>query len=68
VRERLWHPSQVASDQPDGTLLLTLNVSNDPALRSWILGFGGLARVVAPAALAAQIAQEFADGLKRYAG
>ena len=38
----------------------TLNVSNDFALRSWILGFGGLARVIAPAALAAEIQSEAA--------
>jgi hypothetical protein len=33
-------------------------VSNDWALRSWILSFGPLARVLAPAALAQQIAGE----------
>jgi hypothetical protein len=39
---------------------VTLNVSNDFALRSWILGFGALARVIAPAELAAEIAAEAA--------
>jgi predicted DNA-binding transcriptional regulator YafY len=39
--------------------VLTLHVSNDWALRSWILGFGQLARVVAPSELAAQILDEF---------
>jgi predicted DNA-binding transcriptional regulator YafY len=58
VKERVWHPSQVIQDQADGTVILTLTVSNDWALRSWILGFGPLARVLSPPALAAQILEE----------
>jgi predicted DNA-binding transcriptional regulator YafY len=58
VRERLWHPSQESADQPDGGVALTLNVSNDFALRSWILGFGPLARVLSPPQLVEQIAEE----------
>jgi predicted DNA-binding transcriptional regulator YafY len=58
IRERVWHPSQEVHDRPDGGVLLTLNVSNDFALRSWILGFGPLAKVVSPAGLAAEIARE----------
>ena len=58
VRERTWHPSQTVEDQGDGSVVLTLTVSNDWALRSWILGFGPLARVLAPPELAAQILEE----------
>jgi predicted DNA-binding transcriptional regulator YafY len=58
VRERVWHPSQRIDEQPDGGVVLTLTVSNDWALRSWILGFGPLARVLTPASLAAQILEE----------
>jgi predicted DNA-binding transcriptional regulator YafY len=58
IRERVWHPSQEVHDRPDGGVLLTLNVSNDFALRSWILGFGPLAKVVSPAGLAEEIARE----------
>ena len=58
VKERVWHQSQQARDLPDGGVALTLQVSNDWALRSWILGFGQLARVTAPAELAAQIVEE----------
>lgn len=60
VRERLWHASQQLRDAHGGGVVLTLHVSNDFALRSWILGFGALARVIAPAALAAQIRDESA--------
>jgi len=55
VKERVWHASQQTEDQPDGSVHLTLQVSNDWALRSWILGYGPLARVISPPELAAQI-------------
>lgn len=58
VRERIWHPSQQATDQADGSLRLTLDVCNDWALKSWILGFGGLATVISPSTLQAEIVGE----------
>lgn len=58
VRERTWHPSQQSLEAPDGSLTMTLHVCNDWALRSWILGFGPLARVIAPPELASQILDE----------
>jgi predicted DNA-binding transcriptional regulator YafY len=66
IRERVWHTSQDVQDRPDGSVVLTLNVSNDFALRSWILGFGALARVLSPPALAQQIADESARTAERY--
>ena len=67
VRERQWHPSQKNSDRKDGGLVVALDVCNDWALRSWILGFGPLARVLKPAALAAQIKDEVDRASQRYA-
>ena len=67
VRERVWHPSQQATDLPDGSLALTLDVCNDWALKSWVLGFGGLVTVVSPATLASEIVAELEAGLKNYA-
>ena len=58
VKERMWHPSQQTRDTEDGGVVLTLQVSNDWALRSWILGFGQLARVISPPELAARIVEE----------
>src|SRR5262249_28200792 len=55
VRARMWHPSQAVRDQDDGSLIMTLNVCNDVALRSWILSWGPSARVVSPASLANDI-------------
>jgi predicted DNA-binding transcriptional regulator YafY len=66
VRDRIWHPSQQVEERPDGGLILRLTVSNDWALRSWILGFGALARVIAPPELAAQILEEVERTRSRY--
>ena len=67
LRERVWHPSQTFEEAADGTLLVTLNVVNDWALKSWILGFGGLATVVFPPALADEIAREVDVARANYA-
>lgn len=48
VKGRVWHSSQEIREHDDGGVTLVLTVSIDWALRSWILGFGPLARVVAP--------------------
>jgi predicted DNA-binding transcriptional regulator YafY len=66
VRERVWHPSQDVQDQADGSVILTLDVSNDFALRSWILGFGPLARVLSPPDLVGQIRGELDQARARY--
>jgi predicted DNA-binding transcriptional regulator YafY len=66
VRERVWHRSQVTEDEPDGGIRITLNVVNDWALKSWILGFGGLATVVFPQALADEILREVESARANY--
>jgi len=67
VRERVWHPSQEIAVQEDGSLRLTLYVVNDWALKSWVLGFGGLATVVAPGRLADEIVSEIDAARRNYA-
>jgi predicted DNA-binding transcriptional regulator YafY len=67
VCERQWHASQKHADRKDGGVVLSLDVCNDWALRSWILSFGPLARVVKPASLAAQIKDEIDRAADRYA-
>jgi predicted DNA-binding transcriptional regulator YafY len=62
----VWHPSQELHDEPDGGLRLTLNVVNDWALKSWILGFGRLATVVSPASLVSEIGQELEAAASQY--
>jgi predicted DNA-binding transcriptional regulator YafY len=66
VKERVWHPSQQTQEDATGRLTMTLNVCNDWALRSWILGFGPLARVVSPPELASQILDEINRARQQY--
>ena len=66
VRGRIWHDSQRITEHADGRIGMTLDVSNDWALRSWLLGFGAGVRVIAPASLAETMARELARALERY--
>jgi predicted DNA-binding transcriptional regulator YafY len=66
VRARVWHPSQTLRESADGGVVLTLQVCNDLALRSWILGWGASARVLAPAALAADIRADLNNARAQY--
>ena len=67
IKERVWHASQHIEQAADGRLTLTLDVCNDFALRSWILGFGPLARVVSPPELVRQIQEEADQTRLQYA-
>jgi proteasome accessory factor B len=66
VRERIWHASQVLRDLPDGGVRMTLQVSADAALRTWILGFGAFARVEAPSWLAQEILEQLDEAREGY--
>lgn len=66
VRARTWHASQHIEAQSDGSVVLSLRVSLDRALRSWVLSFGSSARVLQPASLVGDIAQEHQAAAERY--
>lgn len=67
VTEREWHASQRIEERADGSVLVTLDVCIDAALRSWILSFGPYARVVAPRGLAEEILEELEEAREKYA-
>jgi predicted DNA-binding transcriptional regulator YafY len=67
IRGREWHPSQQLQVQVDGTLRVALDVAADHILRSWILSFGPLARVVSPGWLAEQILISLDQARENYA-
>jgi predicted DNA-binding transcriptional regulator YafY len=66
VAGRVWHDSQKVTELADGRIRLALDVSNDWALRSWILGFGAAARVISPLALDEEIGAELKRAARRY--
>ena len=66
VSERDWHKSQEIETRPDGSIVIALNVTIDPPLVRWILGFGPTARVLAPSHLAQRIFEAIDDARGRY--
>ena len=66
VASREWHRSQEIAVRDEGSVLMRLCVSNDMPLRTWILGFGGAARVVTPLSLARDIFEEIQSARERY--
>ena len=66
IKERSWHPTQRLKDRPDGSVVMTLDVSDDHALRSWILSFGRAGRVLAPSPLVDWIRDELDHARQQY--
>ncbi len=66
VAARVWHTSQELREQPDGGLVLSMDVCHDWALRSWILSWGSFARVIMPASLAADLCADLQAAGDRY--
>jgi proteasome accessory factor B len=66
VRARVWHASQQLREATGGSLVLSMNVCHDWALRSWILSWGRFARVLSPAALARDLRSDLQAATSRY--
>jgi predicted DNA-binding transcriptional regulator YafY len=66
VAGRVWHESQTITNLADGRIRLALDVSNDYALRGWILSFGATARAMSPPTLVDAIRRELLNTAKRY--
>jgi predicted DNA-binding transcriptional regulator YafY len=65
--ERRWHPSQKNKKLKDGSLELTFEVAGTKEIRTWIMGFGSLAKVLEPVSLMKEIKDELGKSLKSYA-
>jgi predicted DNA-binding transcriptional regulator YafY len=66
VHGKTWHESQATSVLPDGRVRMTLDVSIDWALTSWLLGFGADVKVVSPPRLVASLRDQLATAAKQY--
>jgi proteasome accessory factor C len=60
------HPTQKVAMAPDGRARVSLLATDLDAVRAWVLGFGGAARVVEPPELARAVADELRRALSRY--
>ena len=66
VRARVWHASQQLREGSGGTLVLSMNVCHDWALRSWILSWGPFAQVLTPASLAKELRANLETAAAKY--
>lgn len=66
VTEHRWHHSQQMEEQPDGSLIVTLQLGDLTELKSWVLSFGAQAEVLTPQSLRESIRQEAESLLKLY--
>jgi predicted DNA-binding transcriptional regulator YafY len=65
--ERRWHPSQKNKKLKDGSLELAFEVAGIKEIKTWIMGFGSLAKVLDPASLVKEIKDDLGRALKSYA-
>lgn len=66
VGEHNWSSSQKITVQPDGSIILDLQLNNTVELKSWILGFGPHAEVIKPSSLRDEILVDLESMLKKY--
>ncbi len=58
VSERVWSPDQKIVKKGKGKIELTFSASSEPELISWLLSFGGEARLLSPDWLVEKVAKE----------
>jgi len=66
IAEREWHPSQKITRKKNGKLQLEITTSHLFDIKQWILSWGSGAKVLAPAALIAEVKDELQVALGRY--
>lgn len=66
VRERRWHPTQHVTRQPDGSVVVTFQAGGIEELASWVLSWGGEARVLEPPALVETVTSGLRRALHHY--
>lgn len=67
VLERHWHPTQSFEPQPDGTLIMTLEVCGYREVADWVLGMGEHVEVLEPAGLRQEVRDRLEQALAKYA-
>jgi predicted DNA-binding transcriptional regulator YafY len=66
LRENTWHPSQTITEDNGGSLTAEFELSSTVEFKRWLLGFGSCAKVLAPAELAQEIAEELRGAASLY--
>ena len=66
VAEKIWHPTQKLTPQPDGCLIFSAQVAGINEIKMWVLKWGADAQVLAPESLRQAVAREAQAMLKQY--
>jgi predicted DNA-binding transcriptional regulator YafY len=66
IKETRWHPSQLIQEQKDGSIVMTLKVSESIEFTRWVLGWGLYVDVLSPVSLRREIAQNAKVMLDKY--
>lgn len=66
IKDRQWAPRQEINDQPDGSIILSINASGVFDVKKWVLSFGASARVLEPVNFAREIDEEIKKMLRNY--
>ncbi|MCE5307083.1 MAG: WYL domain-containing protein [Acidobacteriales bacterium] len=66
VRERIWHPAQRIRELADGRIDLSFRAGGQFEIARWVLGWGGAAEVLRPAALRKCVRQELEMAARVY--
>jgi proteasome accessory factor B len=64
IRGRTWGSRQKLWAQKDGGVILSIEVAGTAEVERWVASYGGDARVLAPASLAAAVRARHLDGLR----
>ncbi len=66
IRNEIWHDRQEVTENPDGGLTMTLPVSNLIEIKMKVLKYGRHVKVLAPAELQSQVAEEAKKIIEMY--
>ena len=68
VAERIWSPDQKITKKKGGNIVLTFTASSKPELISWLLSFGGEAKLLKPKWLVDDVREAVNRMQKGYSG
>ena len=66
VKEKVWHESQIITDQIDGSVFFEAQVAGTAEIKIWVLGWGAKAKVIEPESLRNDIRSEINSLINLY--
>lgn len=63
IKEKIWSPNQHITDNPDGSIILTMTSSGYRDLKRWVMSFGKEARLMEPENMQKEIEAELIKSL-----